>query len=137
MRPCQARRSRPVYRSDGSGDTYAFTSYLSKVSPTWASKVGFGTSVNFPVGTGGKGNSGVAAVVAATPGALGNNSWFYVREAKLSPVAIENNAGNFVLPYVPYVADAASLVKSVPSLNGQPLAEMESKGVGDAIVYLG
>jgi phosphate transport system substrate-binding protein len=106
----------PVYRSDGSGDTYAFTSYLSKVSLTWASKVGFGTSVAFPVGTGGKGNSGVAAVVAATPGALGNNSWFYVREAKLQPVAIENSAGKFVLPYVPYVADAAALVKSVPSL---------------------
>jgi phosphate transport system substrate-binding protein len=107
----------PVYRSDGSGDTYAFTAYLSKVSPAWATKVGFGTSVNFPVGTGGKGNSGVAAVVAATPGAIGNNSWFYVRAAKLQPVAIENNAGKFVLPYVPYVADAASLVKSVPSLN--------------------
>jgi len=107
----------PVYRSDGSGDTYAFTSYLSKVSSTWASKVGFGTAVSFPVGTGGKGNSGVAAVVAATPGAIGNNSWFYIREDKLQAAAIENNAGNFVLPYVPYVADAADLVKSVPSLS--------------------
>ncbi len=107
----------PVYRSDGSGDTYAFTSYLSKVSPTWASKVGFGTAVSFPVGTGGKGNSGVAAVVAATPGAIGNNSWFYIREAKLQAAAVENNAGKFVLPYVPYVADAADLVKSVPSLS--------------------
>jgi phosphate transport system substrate-binding protein len=106
----------PVYRSDGSGDTYAFTSYLSKVSPTWASKVGFGTSVSFPAGTGGKGNSGVAAVVAATPGAIGNNSWFYIRQAKLSAAAIQNSAGNFVLPYDPYVADAAALVKSVPDL---------------------
>src|ERR1019366_5288914 len=88
----------PVYRSDGSGDTYAFTSYLSKISPTWATKVGFGTAVSFPGGTGGKGNSGVAAVVAATPGAIGNNSWFYIRQAKLQAVAVENNAGKFVLP---------------------------------------
>ena len=107
----------PVHRSDGSGDTYAFTSYLSKVSPAWATKVGFGTSVAFPVGTGGKGNSGVAAVVAATPGALGNNSWFYVRQAKLQPVAVENAAGKFVYPYDPYVADAAALVKKVPALS--------------------
>ena len=113
-----AEKITPVYRSDGSGDTYAFTSYLSKVSPTWATKVGFGTSVSFPVGTGGKSNSGVAAVVAATPGAIGNNSWFYVREAKLQPVAVQNNAGNFVLPYVPYVADAAAaVIKTVPNLS--------------------
>jgi len=112
-----AEKITPVYRSDGSGDTYAFTSFLSKVSPTWASKVGFGTSVSFPVGTGGKGNSGVAAVVAATPGAIGNNSWFYIRQAKLKAVAVQNNAGNFVLPYVPYVADAAAaVVKTVPDL---------------------
>ena len=107
----------PVYRSDGSGDTYTFTSYLSKVSPTWASKVGSGTSVSFPTGTGGKGNSGVAAVVAATPGAIGNNSWFYIRQAKLSAVAVQNSAGNYVYPYDPYVADAAALVRSVPSLS--------------------
>ena len=108
----------PVYRSDASGDTYAFTSYLSKISPAWASKVGSGTSVSFPAGTGGKGNSGVAAVVAATPGAIGNNSWFYVRQAGLKPVAVQNNAGNFIYPYDPYVADAAALVKNVPNLSG-------------------
>ena len=112
-----AEKITPVYRSDGSGDTYAFTSYLSKVSPAWATKVGFGTSVAFPVGTGGKGNSGVAAVVAATPGALGNNSWFYIRQAKLQAVAVQNSAGNYVLPYDPYVADAAAVVKNVPALS--------------------
>ncbi|HVC84492.1 MAG TPA: phosphate ABC transporter substrate-binding protein PstS [Solirubrobacteraceae bacterium] len=112
-----AEKITPVYRSDGSGDTYAFTSYLSKVSRAWASKVGFGTSVAFPAGTGGKGNSGVAAVVAATPGALGNNSWFYVRQAKLQAVAVQNSAGNYVLPYDPYVADAAAVVKRVPTLS--------------------
>jgi phosphate transport system substrate-binding protein len=121
----------PVYRSDGSGDTYAFTSYLSKVSPAWAAKVGSGTSVSFPVGTGGKGNSGVAAVVAATPGAIGNNSWFYIRQAKLQPVAVQNSAGNFVLPFVPYVADAASLVKSVPSLS--TLSASTAGGIATAL----
>jgi phosphate transport system substrate-binding protein len=107
----------PVWRSDGSGDTYAFTAYLSKVSHAWASKVGAGTSVTFPVGTGGKGNSGVAAVVSATAGAIGNNSWFYVRQAGLKPVAVENSAGKFVYPYEPYLVAAASLLEKVPNLN--------------------
>jgi phosphate transport system substrate-binding protein len=107
----------PVWRSDGSGDTYVFTTYLSKVSPAWASKVGAGTTVSFPVGTGGHGNSGVAAVVASTPGAIGNNSWFYIRQAGLKAVAVENSAGNFVYPYEPYLVDAGDLLKTVPSLN--------------------
>jgi phosphate transport system substrate-binding protein len=107
----------PVWRSDGSGDTYAFTSYLSKVSPAWASKVGAATSVTFPVGTGGKGNSGVAAVVSSTPGAIGNNSWFYIREDGLKAVAIENAAGNYEYPYEPNLVAAATLLKSVPSLS--------------------
>ena len=107
----------PVWRSDGSGDTYAFTSYLSKVSPTWASKVGAATSVSFPVGTGGKGNSGVAAVVSSTPGAIGNNSWFYIRQAGLKAVAIANGAGKYEYPYEPNLVAAADLLKKVPSLN--------------------
>jgi phosphate transport system substrate-binding protein len=107
----------PVWRSDGSGDTYAFPSYLSKVSSAWASKVGASTTVTFPVGTGGKGNSGVAAVVSSTPGAIGNNSWFYIRQAGLKAVAVENNAGKFVYPYEPYLVAAASLLKKVPNLN--------------------
>jgi phosphate transport system substrate-binding protein len=107
----------PVWRSDGSGDTYAFTSYLSKVSPTWASKVGAATSVTFPVGAGGKGNSGVAAVVSSTPGAIGNNSWFYIRQAGLKAVAIANGAGTYEYPYEPNLVAAADLLKKVPSLN--------------------
>ena len=107
----------PVWRSDGSGDTYVFTSYLSKVSPTWASKVGAATTVTFPVGTGGNKNAGVAAIVASTPGAIGNNSWFYIRQAGLKPVAVENNAGAFVYPYAPYLVDAAALLKKVPTLS--------------------
>jgi len=107
----------PVYRSDGSGDTYAFTSFLSKVSPTWASQVGAATSVSFPAGTGGKGNSGVAAVVSSTPGAIGNNSWFYIRQAGLKAVAIQNSAGKYEYPYEPNLVAAASLLKTVPALN--------------------
>jgi phosphate transport system substrate-binding protein len=109
----------PVWRSDSSGDTYVFTTFLSRASPAWASKVGAGTSpsVSVPVGTGAKGNGGVAQVVASTPGAIGNNSWFYIRQAALKAVAVENAAGTFAHPYEPYLADAADLPKTVPSLN--------------------
>jgi phosphate transport system substrate-binding protein len=110
----------PVYRSDGSGDTYAFTSYLSKVSPQWKSQVGFATSVSWPagVGVGGKGNPGVAAIVSSTPGAIGNNSSFYIHQVGLHAVAVQNNAGNFVYAYPTNVADAANAVlKKVPNLS--------------------
>ena len=60
----------PVFRSDGSGDTYAFTNYLTQVSSAWKSKVGVGTSVSFPTGASGKGNSGVTAVLQGTPGSI-------------------------------------------------------------------
>jgi phosphate transport system substrate-binding protein len=107
----------PVWRNDASGDTDVFTTYLSKVSPAWASKVGAGTSVSFPVGAGAHGNSGVAQVVASTAGAIGNNSWFYIRQSGLKPVGIENSAGNFEYPYEPYLVDAASLLTKVPTLD--------------------
>jgi phosphate transport system substrate-binding protein len=107
----------PVWRNDSSGDTYVFTTFLSKVSSAWASKVGAGTSVSFPAGTGAKGNSGVAQVVSSTPGAIGNNSWFYIRQAGLKAVAVQNAAGNFVEPYEPYLVAAAGLLKTIPSLN--------------------
>jgi phosphate transport system substrate-binding protein len=107
----------PVYRSDGSGDTYVFTRYLSEVSSEWKSKVGYGTSVSFPAGKGGKGNSGVAAVVSSTPGAIGNNSAFYIRETHLGEASVQNNAGYFVHPYVQNDTSAArAMLKKVPSL---------------------
>lgn len=107
----------PVHRSDGSGDTYAFTHYLSSVSKAWATNVGYATAVNWPTGTGGDGNSGVAQVVSSTVGAIGNNSWFYIHDDKLQPVAIENNAGKFIYPYVKNVSDAADamLGKNIPN----------------------
>src|SRR5262245_49916048 len=73
----------PVFRSDSSGDTYAFTDFLSKVSPTWKSQKGFSTQVSFGTGTGGKGNDGVAAVVQRTNGALGYLAISYVFANKL------------------------------------------------------
>ncbi|MGD1050403.1 MAG: phosphate ABC transporter substrate-binding protein PstS [Solirubrobacteraceae bacterium] len=107
----------PVWRNDASGDSYVFSTYLSDVSSAWASKVGASTSPSYPVGTGEKGNSGVASVVASTAGAIGNNSWFYIRQDGLKAVAIENNAGNYIYPYEPNLVAAAALLKKVPTLS--------------------
>jgi phosphate transport system substrate-binding protein len=107
----------PVYRSDGSGDTYAFTNYLSKISPAWKSEVGFATSVGFKAGVGAKGNSGITATVTKTPGAIGYISASYLIAAGLGAAAIENNAGNFEFPNLKNIENAASVVKSVPSSN--------------------
>jgi phosphate transport system substrate-binding protein len=87
-----------AHRSDGSGTSYIFTDYLSKVSPEWASKVGKGTSVNWPVGLGGKGNEGVSATVAQTPGAIGYIELGYAMANKLPAGILRNKAGTFVTP---------------------------------------
>jgi phosphate transport system substrate-binding protein len=85
-----------VHRSDGSGTTYIWVDYLSKVSSEWAQKVGKGTSVNWPVGLGGKGNEGVAGQVKNTPGALGYVELAYAITNKLPAAAVKNQAGKFV-----------------------------------------
>jgi phosphate transport system substrate-binding protein len=87
-----------VHRSDGSGTTYIFTDYLSKVSPTWASSVGKGTAVNWPVGLGGKGNEGVSAIVGQTPGAIGYIELGYAMANKLPAAVLRNKAGVFITP---------------------------------------
>jgi phosphate transport system substrate-binding protein len=97
----------PIYRSEGSGDTYAFTSYLTEVSPEWKEKVGAGTSVNFPAGVGGKGNSGVAGTITRTAGALGYVSVAYAVQNKLGVASIQNAAGQFVPPDLPGIEAAA------------------------------
>ena len=105
----------PVYRSDGSGDTYAFTNFLYHSAPAWK-PVGLGTSVQWPsgVGTGAKGNAGVAGVIGSTPGAIGYVSTFYVRlTPAIHQARVENNAGKFVYPYIQDIAAAAALVKHV------------------------
>jgi len=104
-----------AHRSDGSGDTYAFTDYLSKVSKTWASQVGSATAVNWPGGVGGKGNSGVAAAVASTPGSIGYVSDAYVLQNHLAKARLKNASGRYTLPSIKSIGEAASLVKSVPA----------------------
>src|SRR5712692_1271341 len=87
-----------VHRSDGSGTTYIWTDYLSKVSPEWQQKAGKGTSVNWPVGLGGKGNEGVSATVKQTPGGMGYVELIYAVNNKLPVGSVKNKAGKFVVP---------------------------------------
>jgi phosphate transport system substrate-binding protein len=101
----------PIFRSDGSGDTYAFTNYLSKVSPSWRGQYGFGTSVGFKVGVGAKGNSGVTNSLK-TPGAIGYVAAAYLIGAGIKAASIENAAGNFELPNLTNIEEAASVVKT-------------------------
>ena len=105
----------PVYRSDGSGDTYAFTNFLSHTNSQWSSKVGLGTSVQWPtgVGTGAKGNAGVAGLISSTPGAVGYVSTYYVVANKLNEASVENRAGNFEYPNIQNITAAAALVTRV------------------------
>jgi phosphate transport system substrate-binding protein len=107
----------PVFRSDGSGDTYTFTQYLSKISAAWKSEVGFATTVGWKAGVGAKGNSGITATVVKTPGAIGYISASYLIAAGLGAAAVQNNAGNYALPNLKNIESAASTVKSVPASN--------------------
>jgi phosphate transport system substrate-binding protein len=97
-----------VHRSDGSGTTFAFTDYLTKVSADWRSKVGSMTSVEWPTGIGASGNQGVADAVARTKGAIGYVEFSYARQAKLSVSWLINRAGKAVMPAMPSFAAAAS-----------------------------
>jgi phosphate transport system substrate-binding protein len=96
----------PAYRSDGSGSTYAYTDYLSAVSPQWKSKVGKGTSVNFPAGVGARGSSGVAGVVKSTEGALGYADAAYAIQNKIPFALIKNRAGGNATPGIRGVTNA-------------------------------
>lgn len=107
----------PVFRSDGSGDTYTFTNYLSKISPAWRNEVGYATTVGFKAGVGAKGNAGITATVVKTPGAIGYISASYLIAAGLGAAAVENKAGNYALPNLKNIESAASVVKSVPASN--------------------
>jgi phosphate transport system substrate-binding protein len=97
-----------VYRSDGSGTTFIWTNYLSKVSADWKSKVGEGTSVSFPTGVGGKGNEGVAAYVQKINGAIGYVEYAYAKQNKLAFGSVKNHDGNFVMPGVESFKAAAA-----------------------------
>jgi phosphate transport system substrate-binding protein len=100
-----------VHRSDGSGTSYIFTDYLSKVSPEWKQRVGFATSVNWPVGLGGKGSEGVTQQVKQTEGAIGYVELIYALSNKLPFARVKNAAGNFVEPSLQTTSNAAAGAK--------------------------
>lgn len=104
-----------VHRSDGSGTTYIFTDYLSKVSPEWASGPGKGVSIKWPVGLGGKGNEGVAGMVRQMPGAIGYVELIYAVQNKIPYGSVRNVAGAFVKASLESVTAAAASVKSMPA----------------------
>jgi phosphate transport system substrate-binding protein len=107
-----------VHRSDGSGTTFLWTNYLSKVSPDFKSTVGEGTSVKFPAGVGGKGNEGVASYVQKIDGAIGYVEYAYAKQNKLAHGQVQNAAGKFVNPEDDTFKAAASAAnwKSVPGM---------------------
>ncbi len=88
----------PVRRADGSGTSFLFTNYLSKVNAEWKTKVGEGTAVNWPTGAGGKGNEGVAAFVGRLPNSIGYVEYAYVKQNKMTYALMQNSSGAFVSP---------------------------------------
>jgi phosphate transport system substrate-binding protein len=97
-----------VHRSDGSGTTFIWVNYLSKVSPEWKQKVGEGTSVDWPAGVGGKGNEGVASYVQRISGAIGYVEYAYALQNKLVHALVKNRDGNFVAPNIDTFRAAAA-----------------------------
>lgn len=128
-----------AHRSDGSGTTNIFTTYLSKVSPEWEKRVGTGSSVNWPEGLGGKGNEGVAGLVKQTPGAIGYIELAYALQNKMSFARVRNKAGKFITPGVAstsaaadvqFPADAKISLTNTESAEGYPIA-----GLSWVIIY--
>lgn len=120
-----------AHRSDGSGTTNIFTNYLSKVNDTWKANPGAGSSVNWPVGLGGKGNEGVAGLVKQTPGAIGYIELAYAVQNKMAFAKIKNKAGNFITPGVQSTsaagnielpADAKVSLTNTEAADGYPLS---------------
>lgn len=133
-----------AHRSDGSGTTNIFTSYLKAVSPTWATKVGAGKSVAWPVGNGGKGNDGVASTVQGTAGAIGYVELAYANNPKhkMSYALVQNAAGQYVAPSADgaaaAVADAAgALAKDIrtPIVNGKGAQTYPISGMTYLLIY--
>jgi phosphate transport system substrate-binding protein len=100
-----------MHRSDGSGTTFVFTNYLSKVSTEWKQSVGNSTSVRWPVGLGGKGNEGVTGLVKQTPGSIGYVELAYANQNRLSVAELQNRDGSFVKPTLASTSEAAAGVE--------------------------
>lgn len=134
-----------VHRSDGSGTSFIFTDYLSKVSPEWKMKVGASASVNWPVGLGGKGNEGVAGLVKQTPNSIGYVELTYARQIKMAFGSMKNAAGSFVKASVESVTDAAAgaakempadfrvSIANAPGKNAYPIASFTWMLIPDKI----
>jgi phosphate transport system substrate-binding protein len=108
----------PVWRTDASGETYAFTNFLSDVSSAWSSSKGYATTVPFPAGIGENGDAGVAAEVARTPGAIGYVSADGLLVRHLATAAVQNTAGNYELPELDNIGAAATSTASLSSNGG-------------------
>jgi phosphate transport system substrate-binding protein len=118
-----------IHRSDGSGTTYIWTDYLSKVSPMWQSKVGKATSVNWPVGLGGKGNEGVSSLIEQTPGAIGYVELIYAIQNKMQYGTVRNPTGAFIKADLASVsAAAAATAKTMPEDFRVSITNAEGKG---------
>jgi phosphate transport system substrate-binding protein len=118
-----------VHRSDGSGTSYIWTDYLSKVSPEWQTKVGKATSVNWPVGLGGKGNEGVSALIQQTPGAIGYVELIYAIQNHMAYGKVKNSSGAYVKADLASVsAAAAAASKFMPEDFRVSITNPEGKG---------
>jgi len=119
-----------AHRADGSGTTYIWVDYLSKVSPEWKTKVGINTSVKWPTGVGGRGNEGVASVVSQTPGAIGYVELIYALQTKTAYGAVQNMAGEFTKASVASVtAAAAAAATQMPADFRVSITNAPGKGV--------
>ncbi|HUN77705.1 MAG TPA: phosphate ABC transporter substrate-binding protein PstS [Solirubrobacteraceae bacterium] len=120
----------PIHRSDGSGDTFAFTNYLSHISPEWSSKYGHATQVNFPVGVGAKGNSGVGGALTSTNGSIGYIAIAYVLQNKFDYALVQNAAGKYPVPGIPSISAAAATLASVPANNEVSIVDPPASAPG-------
>lgn len=120
-----------AHRSDGSGTTNIFTTYLAKVSDQWMSKVGKGSAVNWPTGLGGKGNEGVAGLIKQTPGAIGYIELAYAVQNGMPYASVQNKAGKFIVPStasitaaanIPIPADSKVSLTNTDAVDGYPIS---------------
>src|SRR5205823_5568364 len=118
-----------IHRSDGSGTSYIFTDYLSKVSSDWKSSAGKGTSVKWPVGLGGKGNEGVAGMIRQMDGSIGYVELIYALQNNISYGSVKNAAGDFVKATLDSTTAAAASVKSMPADFRVSITNAPGKGV--------
>jgi phosphate transport system substrate-binding protein len=124
-----ATKITPVYRSDNSGTSYNFTDYLTNISRDWRSKYGRGVNLSWPVGQGGRGSSGVSAVVRSTEGSIGYVDIAYALANKLQVAAVKNAAGKYVTPGIKQITAAASTIKSVPDGNELHIVNPSAKNL--------